>query len=81
MYKEKVVLADKIVTEAYLNNTLLKFPWLAETSDTYLPLLHMSLRFFSLYFILLRKWPGFRRDLNQIKQSRTVACKPRAFKI
>ena len=46
MYKEKVVLADEIVTEAYLNNTLLKFPWQAETSDTYLPLLHISkLRF------------------------------------
>lgn len=56
MYKGKDVLADEIVTEAYLNNTLLKFPWLAETSDTYLPLLHMrKLRFFSLHFILLRK--------------------------
>ena len=56
MYKEKVVLADEIVTEAYLNNTLLKFPWLAETSDSYLPLLHISkLKFFSLYFILMRK--------------------------
>ena len=56
MYKERVVLVDEIVTEAYLYNTLLKFPWLAETSDTYLTLLHISkLRFFSLYFTLLRK--------------------------
>ena len=57
MYEEKVVLADEIVTGAYLNNTLLKFPWLAETSDSFWPLLHISkLRFFiSLYFILWRK--------------------------
>ena len=49
MYKEKVVLGDEIVTEAYLNNTLLKFPWLAETSDTYLPLLHISKLRFIIY--------------------------------
>ena len=56
MCKERVVLVNEIVTEAYLYNTLLKFPWLAETSDTYLPLLHISkLSFFSLYFMLLRK--------------------------
>lgn len=60
MYKERVVLVDEIVTEAYLYNTLLKFPWLAETSDTYLPLLHISkLSFFFIIFYAIEKITWF----------------------
>ena len=50
MYEEKVVLADEIVTGAYLNNTLLKFPWLAETSDTFCSSPYKQIEVF--YFIV-----------------------------